>query len=184
MSTQKNKFYDCKIMILVANNSNKPSKNNTFNINNENAFPKCDLNGIIFKTIISGEKTRGEYSMLEIQFPEGEVENEIPLHIQSKEIVIVYVIKGNFKIRYGQQDIVGSEGTVLKLEKGISRSFQKKGNLNGKLLVIYIPAGFENFFKDITSSNIDDFTNDGIEDPILIQLLEKNYGARVQFDEP
>ena len=94
------------------------------------------------------------------------------------------MIKGNFKIRYGQQDIEGSEGTVLKLEKDISRSFQKKGNLDGKLLVIYIPAGFENFFKDIASSNINDFTHDGIEDPIMIQLLEKNYGARIQFDEP
>jgi hypothetical protein len=107
-------------MILIANNSNKTTKNNTFNISDENSFPKCDLNGIVFKTIISGEKTRGEYSMLEILFPEGDVENEIPLHIQSKEIVIVYVIKGNFKIRYNQQDVDGNEGMVLKLEKDIS----------------------------------------------------------------
>ena len=171
-------------MILIANNSNKTTKNNTFNISNANEFPKCDLNGIVFKTIISGEKTRGEYSMLEILFPEGDVENEIPLHIQSKEIVIVYVIKGNFKIRYDQQDVEGNEGMVLKLEKNISRSFKKKGDKEGKLLVIYIPAGFENFFKDIASSNIEDFKHAGIDDPILIQLLENNYGARVLFDEP
>lgn len=171
-------------MILIANNPNKTSKNNAFNINNENSFAKCDINGIIFKTIISGEKTRGEYSMVEILFPKGDFENEIPLHIQSKEIVIVYVIKGNFKIRYGQQDISGSEGTILKLEKEISRSFKKMGNNEGKLLVIYIPAGFENFFKDLSSSHIDESKKDGIEDPIMIHLLENNYGARVQFDEP
>jgi quercetin dioxygenase-like cupin family protein len=171
-------------MILIANNPNKPSKNNTINLSKENAFPKCNLNGIVFKTIISGEKTRGEYSMLEILFPEGDVENEIPLHIQSKEIVIVYVIKGNFKIRYNQQDVDGNEGMVLQLEKNISRSFKKKGYKEGKLLIIYVPAGFENFFKDVSSSNIEDFKDAGIDDPIMIQLLENNYGARVLFGEP
>lgn len=170
-------------MILIANNSNKPFKSIS-NKSNESLFPKCDLNGIIFKTIISGEITRDEYSILEILFPDGDTENEIPLHIQSKEIVIVYVIKGNFEIRYGQQDIEGNEGMVLKLEKNISRSFKKKGNKEGKLLIIYIPAGFENFFKDVASSNIENFKNAGIDDPIMIQLLEKNYGARVLFDEP
>ena len=171
-------------MILIANNSNNPPKVTTSKTSEDDLFPKCNLNGIIFKTIISGEKTGYEYSILEILFPEGDLENEIPLHIQSKEIVIVYVIKGNFQVRYGQQDIKAKKGVVLKLEKDIARSFRRIGNSEGELLVMYIPAGFENFFKDISSMNIEDFRYHGIDDPILIQLLEKNYGARVLFDEP
>jgi quercetin dioxygenase-like cupin family protein len=167
-------------MILIANNS----KTTTPKTSKDDLFPKCDLNGIIFKTIISGEKTGYEYSILEILFPEGDLDNEIPLHIQSKEIVIVYVIKGNFKIIYGQQGIEGKKGMFLKLEKNIARSFKRIGNDEAELLVIYIPAGFENFFKDISSMNIEDFRQHGIDDPVLIQLLEKNYGARVLFDEP
>jgi quercetin dioxygenase-like cupin family protein len=171
-------------MILVASDSSNHPKITTSKTSEDYLFPKCNLNGIIFKTIISGEKTGYEYSILEILFPEGDLENEIPLHIQSKEIVIVYVIKGNFKIRYGQQHIEAKKGMVLKLEKDIARSFKRIGNQQGELLVMYIPAGFENFFKDISSMNIEDFRYHGIDDPILIQLLEKNYGARVLFDEP
>ena len=169
---------------MFANNSNNNPKITTSKTGEDDLFPKCNLNGIIFKTIISGEKTGYEYSILEILFPEGDLENEIPLHIQSKEIVIVYVIKGNFKIIYGQQDIEAKKGIVLKLEKDIARSFKRIGNQEGELLVMYSPAGFENFFKDISSMNIEDFKHHGIDDPILIQLLEKNYGARVLFGEP
>ncbi|WP_154670552.1 hypothetical protein [Candidatus Nitrosocosmicus sp. SS] len=46
----------------------------------------------------------------------------------------------------------------------------------------YLPAGFENFFREIASCNIEDLKKNGIEDPILIQLLEKNYGAKVLFE--
>jgi quercetin dioxygenase-like cupin family protein len=171
-------------MILIANNSNNNPNTTTSKTSEDDLFPKCNLHGIIFKTIIPGVKTGYEYSILEILFPEGDLENEIPLHIQSKEIVIVYVIEGNFKIIYGQQDIESKKGMFLKLEKDIARSFKRIGNDEGKLLVIYIPAGFENFFKDISSMNIEDFRHHGIDDPVLIQLLEKNYGARVLFDEP
>ena len=44
---------------------------------------------------------------------------------------------------------------LLKLEKDISRSFKRIGNQEGKLLVIYIPVGFENFFKNISSMAIE-----------------------------
>lgn len=171
-------------MTLIEGNSKIQTKNNNIDMNHENFFPKFDLDGITFKTIISGDKTGNEYSIIEILFPEGDNEKEIPLHIQSQEIVIVCVVHGDFEIVYGKQNIKGIEGTVLKLEKDIPRSFKKKGNSYGKLLVTYIPAGFENFFREIASCNIEDLKRNGIEDPILIQLLEKNYGAKVLFEEP
>lgn len=182
----KNKFDFCMGMILIANNSNNDHKK-TFKLGEEeeeNFFSKCNLNGIAFTTLIPGKKTDYEYSIVEILFPEDAAENEIPLHIQKKEIVIVYVIKGNFKIKYGQRDFEGTTGTVLKLERDLTRSFKRIGNQEGKLLVTYIPAGFENFFKDIASMNIEKFKDAGIEDPVIIQLLEKNYDTRVLFDEP
>jgi hypothetical protein len=124
-------------MILIANNSNNPPKNAMSKISEDDLLPKCNLNGIIFKTIISGEKTGYEYSILEILFPEGDLENEIPLHIQSKEIVIVYVVTGNFKIIYGSQDIEAKKGMVLKLEKDIARSFKRIGNSKNFKMTAY-----------------------------------------------
>lgn len=169
-------------MILIESNSKIQTRDNNIDMNHENFFPKFDLDGITFKTIISGDKTGNDYSIIEILFPEGDNEKEIPLHIQSQEIVIVCVVHGDFEIVYGKQNIRGTEGTVLKLEKDIPRSFKKKNNSYGKLLVTYLPVGFENFFREIASCNIEDLKKNEIEDPILIQLLEKNYGAKVLFE--
>jgi hypothetical protein len=90
---------------------------------------------------VSGDKTGNEYSIIEILFPEGDNEKEIPLHIQSQEIIIVCVVHGDFEIVYGKQNIKGIEGTVLKLEKDIPRSFKKKNNsygCSGLLLVLIL----------------------------------------------
>ena len=44
--------------------------------------------------------------------------------------------------------------TVLKFEKEHHSFLQKeKGEVQGKLLVTYTPAGFENFFRELGQSN-------------------------------
>ena len=43
---------------------------------------------------------------------------------------------------------------VLKLEKNIEHSYKKVGNDKGKLLVLFEPAGFENYFRDLNIYHI------------------------------
>jgi hypothetical protein len=50
---------------------------------------------IIYKIILNGKQSDGKYSLIEMEFP-TEKEKEIPLHKQSKEDVIIYVIEGVF----------------------------------------------------------------------------------------
>ena len=99
-----------------------------------------NLNGIIYKIIVSGSQTENKYSIIEITFPSDE-ESEIPLHKHGNESLVMHVIEGNFTFRYGKETIEGNKDTVLKFEKDISHSYRKIGKDQGKLLVTYTPSG-------------------------------------------
>ena len=140
-----------------------------------------NLNGIIYKIIVSGSQTENKYSIIEITFPSGE-ESEIPLHKHGNEALVMHVIEGNFSFRYGKETIEGNKDTVLKFEKDISHSYRKIGKDQGKLLVTYTPAGLENFFRELGTSTIEDFKKSIQFDPVIVHLLESNYNWRFIFD--
>ena len=140
-----------------------------------------NFSGIIYKILVGGNQTENKYSIVEITFPQGE-ESEIPLHKHGNEALIMHVVEGNFLFRYGKETLNGNEGTVLKFEKDIAHSYRKKGEDQGKLLVTYTPAGFENFFRELGKSNVEDFKKPIEFNPVIVQLLESNYDWRFIFD--
>lgn len=165
-------------MVMVIRNSNDTIKSYD---NGKKSYKQYNLNGINYRILVSGEQTSGKYSIIEGIFPSGE-ETEIPMHVRSRENVIVYVIEGKFLFRYDQEDINGHEGVVLKFEKNIPLSYKKVDDNEGKLLLLYTPAGFENFFKDLERLNVSNFKMFSGGDPILLQLLQNNYGWRFVFE--
>ena len=72
----------------------------------------------------------------------------------------------------------------MKFEIDLPLCYKKlHDNSEGKLLFLYIPAGFENFFKDLERLNVTNFKMFSDGDPILLQLLENNYGWRFIVDQ-
>jgi len=163
-------------MVMNVNNSKALSHDSN---DDDRSFQQYDLDGLDFKIVLSGNKTGGKYSLLEILFS-AEKENEIPLHLHSRETLIIYILEGNFSFRYGNEKIVGNQGTVLKFEKDIPHSYKKTGKTPGRLLILFIPAGFENFFKDVRL-NQSKMKLSGEEDPVLLHVLEKKYGGKFVF---
>ena len=135
------------------------------------SFQQYNLEGIDFKIILSGDTTGGKYSLLEIQFS-AEKENEIPLHLHSRETLIIYILEGTFSFRYGNEKIDRNQGTVLKFEKDIPHSYKKTGKTLGRLLILFVPAGFENFFLDL-GLNQSKMKQSGEEDPGVITCVRK-----------
>ena len=140
-----------------------------------------NLDGIIYKIIISGNQTENKYSIIEITFPSGE-ESEIPLHKHGNESLVMHVIEGKFSFKYGKKTIEGNKDTVLRFEKDISHSYRKIGKDQGKLLVTYTPAGLENFFRELGKSTMKDVKKSIQLDPIIVHLLENNYNWRFVFE--
>lgn len=142
---------------------------------------KYNLNGIIYKILASGNQTEGKYSIIEITFPEGE-ESEIPLHKHGNEALIMHVIEGNFLFRYGKETLKGNKDTLFRFEKDISHSYRKIGKDQGKLLVTYLPGGFEHFFRELGKSNVEESKKSIEFDPVIVHLLESNYNWRFIFE--
>ena len=163
-------------MVMNVNNSKVLSHDSK---DDDRSFQQYDLDGLDFRIVLSGNKTGGKYSLLEILFS-AEKENEIPLHLHSRETLIIYILEGNFSFRYGNEKIVGNQGAVLKFEKDIPHSYKKTGKTPGRLLILFIPAGFENFFKDVRL-NQSEMKLSGEEDPVLLHVLEKKYGGKFVF---
>jgi quercetin dioxygenase-like cupin family protein len=122
-----------------------------------------------------------KYSLVEMLFPSKE-EKEIPLHRHSKETVIISIIEGNFLFRYGEENIKGEKEMTFKFEKNIPHSYKKIGEDKGRLVLLFIPGGFENFFKDIGISNRDDSKVLGEDERVLLHVLEKKYEGRFIFE--
>jgi quercetin dioxygenase-like cupin family protein len=161
---------------------NSDDSNINININNSDTNShQHTIDGINFRIILPGEHTEGKYSILEAYFPPGS-ETEVPPHLHSNETLIIYVMEGKFLFIYGKEAKEGSPGMLFKFEKGTVHSYKKIGQEYGNLLLIYVPAGFENFFRDLSKSHMENLKKFGMNDQIMVQLLEKNYGVRMRLN--
>ena len=163
-------------MVMNVNNSNNLSHSSN---DDDKSFQQFDLDGIDFNIVLSGNKTGGKYSLLELHFS-TEKENEIPLHLHSRETLVIYILEGTFSFKYGNEKIDGNQGTVLKFERDIPHSYRKTGKTPGRLLILFLPAGFENFFLDL-GLNQRKMKQSGEEDQVLLHVLEKEYGGKFVF---
>lgn len=157
--------------------------------NNDKAFSQdydkldgqYDLDGIIYTILVSGNQTENKYSIIEITFPQG-TELEIPSHKHGNESLLIHVIEGNFLFRCGKEVLKANKDTVFRFEKDKSHSYKKIGKDQGKLLVTYTPGGFENFFRELGLSKVDNIKKSIEFDPVVVHLLESSYNWRFIFD--
>ena len=176
-------------------NGNKRTSDN--NKNNNRLVEQIGLFGIDIKILVTGDMTNNKYSLIELTFPAGP-EQEVALHKHSKEDVTICVIEGKFVFRYGNQELkkgFGKDDTPFRLEKNIPHSYKKVGEEKGILLMIFRPAGFENFFRDlghssgmlVTKEKIDENKQQNgkmeEDDRVLLHLLEKKYGGKFVFEQ-
>jgi hypothetical protein len=72
-------------------------------------------------------------------------------------------------------------GAFLHLKKGIPHAYKNIGNSTGRLLLQYMPAGFENFFAEVGTliENEETFSpppNDTIDITKVVRIAYENYG--------
>ena len=168
-------------MVPNDSNCNGNIKQPTSNSHDKHTLQRYNLNGIFFRIVLSGDQTNGTYSVIEVIFPANR-QDGISMHKHSREDVMVYVIEGGFIFKSGKEEIVGEKGTTIRFEKETPHSYVKISNDEGRLLVIYTPAGFESFFEEIESSHVYGRVDMVEYDPIMLQLLEKRYGWRLLFE--
>lgn len=66
--------------------------------------------------------------------------------IHFKETEIWYVVEGSYEFNIGGKVVEGGPGTLIAVDAGQPHAFTAK--TDGKLLMIWTPGGFEQFFMD------------------------------------
>jgi quercetin dioxygenase-like cupin family protein len=128
-----------------------------------------------------GAETDGQYAVVEVSSPPG---SGPPLHSHSKEAEGFYVIDGEFSIQYGDDKIITRSGAFLHSKRGIPHTFKNIGNSTGRLLLQYIPAGFENFFAEVGRLIDNDETfsppsNETADFSEIVRIGYENYGLTI-----
>ena len=87
--------------------------------------------------------------------------------MQNNYTELWYVLEGTYEFKAGGKTFEGGPGTFVAIDKGQPHSFETKSA--GKLLMIYMPGGFEQFFMD--------WDKQGLTTGAEIGALEASYGV-------
>ncbi len=90
----------------------------------------------------AGEETGGAYSLLEvIMTGEGP-----PQHIHKAEDEAFYVLEGEVDVKRGEETLHAPTGAFVLVPRGTTHTLWSTGSTPAKILAIFSPPGFEEYF--------------------------------------
>ena len=101
---------------------------------------------------VIGADTDGAYSLLEIEL-DGDGP---PQHIHKTEDEAFYVLEGEVNVLVGERTIRATAGSFLLVPRGTVHTWSRVGQEAAKLLAIFSPAGFEQFFDEAVDLDVTD----------------------------
>ncbi len=101
--------------------------------------------GVDFK--IWGQQTGGQIAIVEHPIDPRRL---VPPHTHTTEDELSYVLEGTVGVRVGDQEIMATRGTYIFKPRGVPHTFWNPTDQPARLLEIICPAGFENYFVDIS----------------------------------
>ncbi|MGQ1887848.1 quercetin 2,3-dioxygenase [Serratia marcescens] len=103
------------------------------------------LHGDTYTLKLSQTDTGGRFSLIEATVPPG---GGPPMHIHKNEDEIFYVLHGELDVTAGQEHYKARSGDLVFIPKNIPHCFRNNGLHAAKQLLIFTPAGFEEFFAE------------------------------------
>jgi quercetin dioxygenase-like cupin family protein len=99
---------------------------------------------LIFK--VTGEDTNGafDYFIVEVA-PRGGP----PLHVHHKQEETIHVLKGQYKIRIGDEVFRCEEGGFAYLPSRVPHAFLNLTDEPGEIVVVYTPGGGHKFYEEL-----------------------------------
>jgi quercetin dioxygenase-like cupin family protein len=99
---------------------------------------------LIFK--VTGEDTGGAFDYFIVQVaPKGGP----PLHVHHKQEETIHVLKGQYKIRIGDEIYFCREGDFAYLPSKIPHTFLNLTDEPGEIIVVYTPGGGHKFYEEL-----------------------------------
>ncbi len=129
---------------------------------------------------LSGADTGGAYCLLEVSLASG---IGVPRHTHTHEDEAYFVLAGELEVIVGDEKFVLRAGDTLMAPRGIPHQLRNSGDAENHYLLVFSPAGFEEFVR-ITALPAPDDAIAPTEPPAAairnVHELAAEYG--IQFD--
>jgi len=102
--------------------------------------------GVRTEVHLGGEETGGALCMLVDQPPPGW---SLPAHRHANEDETIHVLEGEFEMEIGGEPIRLSAGETVHIPRSVVHSGGNVGAGPGRRLVVFTPAGMEDFFLEV-----------------------------------
>lgn len=91
--------------------------------------------------------TNGAYTLIEVT---DEPQAGPPMHLHRREDEAFYILEGTFAFQVGDRALTATAGCFMTAPKGVPHSYKNIGTTPARMLALFIPAGIENFFEDLS----------------------------------
>jgi quercetin dioxygenase-like cupin family protein len=93
---------------------------------------------------LSGADTGGTYCLLEVGLAPG---MSVPRHTHTREDEAYFVLVGELEVSVGDQAFILGPGDSLMAPRDIPHQLRNSGNVENHYLLVFSPAGFEEFLR-------------------------------------
>jgi quercetin dioxygenase-like cupin family protein len=94
--------------------------------------------------LLSGEDTGGAYCLLDMRVAPGK---GVPRHTHTREDEALFVLSGVLEAIIGDETFTLRAGETLIAPRNIPHRLRNPGNVPNHYLIMFSPAGFEEFLK-------------------------------------
>ena len=99
----------------------------------------------------SGESSGGALTCVETSDPPGFV---APLHIHGVSSEAFYVLEGSYTFRAADQTVRCEAGAFAFVPPGTVHGYEA-GDTGGRLLILYLPAGIDEMWREMHAASVD-----------------------------
>lgn len=102
--------------------------------------------GVRTEVHLGGEETGGALCMIVDEPPPGW---SLPAHRHANEDETIHILEGEFEMEIGGEPIRLSAGETVHIPRGVVHSGGNVGAGPGRRVVVFTPAGMEDFFLEV-----------------------------------
>ncbi|MFD0772756.1 cupin domain-containing protein [Streptomonospora algeriensis] len=98
-------------------------------------------------TLKAGTKdTHGALGVMEAEIPPG---SGPPLHVHQNEDEMFYLLEGTLELTDVDRTFTARAGSFILLPRGSAHRFVNVGETPARMLMLFTPSGFEDFFLEV-----------------------------------
>ena len=109
---------------------------------------RADFPGLRSRYVLRGSSADGRFALIEHTIPARTL--AAPTHVHEREDEYSFVTSGRIGAQIGDEVVTAGPGELVVKPRGIPHAFWNAGDEEARLLEIISPAGFEQYFADLS----------------------------------